>query len=418
MKKIILLSLIFVISTFFVSAQSYTSAANGNWTNPTTWSPPGIPVTFTDVTINHAVVLNTDFALNSGEIYIGSSGSLIEDISDRNFVIYGGEMTNNGIFTISNFWNDGGDFTNNGTSNIRMLLNESYLMNTGLIDQVDSLMNNDELYNYSGTINVMDFASVLYIENDGLIAGTNFFNDGGFDNYDEIDFENFTNADTAYNEGWIYFNNFTNIGYFDNYEIIEGSHDFTNVGEFNNYSLFSIDNDFLNVDSTNHEAYFYTEGLVIVGNNWLNIDTIDGTNTGQFCIGNNTGNDGDMIGDFDFCDNTPPGSPPYIDYNTGTIDVNIVYCITPCGTNINNISDNRLLNIYPNPVTDHAFIELSSFDYPAIFELYDITGQMVESINIESNITLFQRNNLKSGLYFYSVKSEEKIIGKGKIVIQ
>jgi hypothetical protein len=417
MKKILLVTFAIILSFYFASAQSYTSAGNGNWTSPTTWTPMGVPVTFTDVTINHAVVLDIDFGMNSGTITIDSSGSLIENVSNRNFVIYGGLLENNGIFTISNFWNSNGDFENYGTANIRMLLNESYLYNEGIIDLVDSLMNNDEIYNYSGTINVLDITSDWYIENDGVIAGTNFLNEGSLDNYDEIDFENFTSTDTTYNEGWIYLTNFTNIGEFENYETIEVYYDFTNVGEFYNFSSFSVDNDFLNVDSANHEAYFYTEGLVTVGNNWLNIDTIDGVAPGQFCIANSTGNDGVMEGSFDFCDNTPPGSAPFIDYNNGTIDAGIVYCVTSCGVNINDISDNNIINIYPNPMNDFATIELSNYQ-TATFELFDITGQLVESIYIEGNTALIKRENINAGLYFYTVKSEEKIIGKGKIVVQ
>lgn len=419
MKKILLVTFAIILSFYSASAQSYTSAGNGNWTSPTTWTPMGVPVTFTDVTINHAVVLDTDFGMNSGEIIINTTGSLTEDQPNRSFVLYGGEINNAGTFTITNFWNSGGDLYNEGTIDFSKFLNESYFENNADLINVDSLRNTDEIYNYIyGSIDVYALSNEYYIYNIGSVTGTNYLNAGYLDNENTIDFTNITNIDTVDNQNGFYFNDFTNTGFFINNDYVEGSHDFTNTGEFHNYAEIYLDNDFLNVDSSAHEAYFYTEGLMVVGNNWLNIDTVEGNSFGQFCIENETGNDGVMIGDFDFCDQTPPGSAPYIDYNSGTIDASIVYCVTACGSDVKENNQLAEINIYPNPFTDFAEIEIAGNISNAVFEMFDITGQLIESINIEGNTALIQRENINAGLYFYTVKSEEKIIGKGKIVVQ
>ena len=115
MKKHIYTFLITVCLSAYGNAQTYTSAGNGNWTNPMTWTPLGVPLPGANVTINHDVILDTDFLYTSGSITIGNSGSLTENVVDRNFAIDGGTFTNGGVFTISNFAILSGSATNSGT---------------------------------------------------------------------------------------------------------------------------------------------------------------------------------------------------------------------------------------------------------------------------------------------------------------
>ena len=169
MKTLFTLIFSALVIIFHVSAQSYTSINDGSWTNPTTWSPTGVPVTFTDVTINHNVILNTDFGYYSGTITITNSGTLIQDQPARRFVINGGELLNEGVFTVDTFAIFSGDFTNGGTSNTSITYINGNVTNTGTWDNIDSLYNDNMLYNDGGDIYVDQFFNADYFETDMLM---------------------------------------------------------------------------------------------------------------------------------------------------------------------------------------------------------------------------------------------------------
>ena len=159
MKKIYTLLLAVLISVN-LSAITYTSAQNGNWTNPTTWSPTGVPVPGDIAIINHAVVLNTDFAYTVGSITINASGSLVHDATGRDIWVNGvnASLTNNGTTTIRNLLLSIGSYTNTGAFNAKIFANFITANNsaTGVINGVDS-MYNDGTINNNGMFNVMAF---------------------------------------------------------------------------------------------------------------------------------------------------------------------------------------------------------------------------------------------------------------------
>ncbi|MBN2680874.1 MAG: T9SS type A sorting domain-containing protein [Bacteroidales bacterium] len=416
MKKVLLI-LFMGLGIMIIKAQTYESAGNGNWTTPTTWTPMGVPVSFDEVTINHAVILDTDFIMNSGALNINGGGSLTESASNRSFVLAGGEINNGGTFVVTNFWNEGGDFYNWGTSDFSKFLNERYVENSGVIENVDSLRNIDEIYNtVDGEIYVWAFSNENYLNNTGLIDGENYLNAGYMINYNRIDFINITNIDTIDNQNGFYFNNFTNIGLFENSDYVEGTNDFTNIGEFNNYEEINLENDFLNVDSANGEAYFYNEGLFVIGHDFMNIDTIEGFG-GQFCITNNTGNTGAMIGNFDFCDNTPPTMGPYIDYNIGFIDEDITYCAMPCGMEVEiGCSEGEILAIYPNPARERVIIEIGGKSPRGMLAIYNAEGQIIREMMVEGQAYV-GLEDLAVGIYLIRLSLDNnRIISKRLLV--
>ncbi|MFH2095076.1 MAG: T9SS type A sorting domain-containing protein [Bacteroidota bacterium] len=421
MKKLLLALLMISSIIIVMQAQTYTSATNGNWTNPTTWNPVGVPVTFTSVTINHNVTLNTDFIYYSGDVVIGNNGTLAEDATQRAFVTDGGTLTINGTMTVHTYALNSGSFENYGTFNVPVLYFGDDAYNEGLIDNVDSLLNEFELENAVGAvINADKLYNDMYLYNVGDINGWDYYNDGDLDNGSggEIIFINFFNADSAYNYGTIGFNDHTNAGYFENYSNMEGGHDFTNMGDFENYGSFLVINDFMNADTIASDAYFYTEGLVTVGNNFLNADTIEGTASAQFCVEMNSGNSGEMIGDFDFCDNTPPANPPFIDYNTGNIDAGIVYCVTPCQSGIIQASVAVTdVSVYPNPAWNSVHVDIKSeFTFANIF-IYNITGNIAAYRSLTGS-DIVDLEDLHSGIYLYRIIIDGKGEIAGKLVIE
>jgi len=111
-------------------------------------------------------------------------------------------------------------------------------------------------------------------------------------------------------------------------------------------------------------------------------------------------------------------SPATVVNNTTTIISNtstVVSDACDTTTSINETVRNEELKIYPNPAEDEIFIK-GSFDVPALFELYDITGRKVlkktlTSINSQVNIS-----HLSKGFYIYKLATGKAGYFTGKIV--
>lgn len=196
--------------------------------------------------------------------------------------------------------------------------------------------------------------------------------------------------------------------------------DFYNTGRFVNSSLASINLnvDFLNNDSANHYASFTNNGYFGIGGNWLNNDTVKGS--GLFCIGQSTQNNGQMLGTFDFCDQTNLLGN-HIDYNTGFIAATITYCNYACGVGIaetTNVGDDFMM--YPNPANDVVNISLGSLAKTAkSIVIADILGNVIyeNTTNRNDDIAL-DIEDLDAGVYFYYIKSCQAIIKSGKFIVK
>lgn len=99
-----------------------------------------------------------------------------------------------------------------------------------------------------------------------------------------------------------------------------------------------------------------------------------------------------------------------VEYNVGTVSVNELNDFTY-----------YLSKPFPNPSTDVFFI---SYGLPVIavdakFELYDVNGSIVKSIDLQSgNGTIsVNTNTIPSGKYFYRVLSNEQILENNSIII-
>ena len=77
-------------------------------------------------------------------------------------------------------------------------------------------------------------------------------------------------------------------------------------------------------------------------------------------------------------------------------------------------------NVFPNPFTESTTIEIKNknhFDFCDI-QLFDTDGKIVLSSRFKEHSFEINRNQLKSGIYFYSIISNNgKALGKGKIII-
>ena len=81
---------------------------------------------------------------------------------------------------------------------------------------------------------------------------------------------------------------------------------------------------------------------------------------------------------------------------------------------------NVSVEIAPNPFTDQTQIILKGIDNGKFqFELFNAFGQSVNRQRFNGTQFSFKKNNLPKGVYFFSIKNEERQwITSGKIVIQ
>ena len=77
------------------------------------------------------------------------------------------------------------------------------------------------------------------------------------------------------------------------------------------------------------------------------------------------------------------------------------------------------LKFYPNPAKDWISFE---FDNPDLLEnnvvIYNAKGELIfEQVNAFSNYFYLSTKNIASGAYYIYVRSENKLLGKGKIIV-
>jgi len=364
MKKTIYIITLLVIFgwSYNTNAQTITSVANGNWTNPATWGG-NIPQPGNDVVINHNVTLNVDWGYTSGSITINASGILIGNSSMRGMAI-GNKLTIYGTFNVA-----------------RVILYSGSITNSGSF-QTDSLLNKTNLTNSIGaTINATQFliSSGGTLNNNGSLASTYF-----------------ANTETVINNGTISSYNLTN------------SKSFTNSEN----GLIEVANNFLNTDSLASPCVFTNDGQVSVFNNWRNTAMANGS--GKFCIHNNTNNSGTMYGTFDFCDYTGG----YIDVNTGTIAGTITYCQYPCTINTKEKTNDAIIKIFPNPSNGIFSVLINKVSSTINVEIFNMLGKSVFAKQVDTETSEIDLSKQTKGIYFYQIKSEKEIIHSGKIVIE
>jgi len=90
---------------------------------------------------------------------------------------------------------------------------------------------------------------------------------------------------------------------------------------------------------------------------------------------------------------------------------NTVNCLAVSTTTI----EEQNIKVFPNPFTDYISIE-NEDSQDITFELFDILGRKIKTLN---NINASEQLNtemLQSGIYFYTIRKEEQLIKKGKMV--
>lgn len=357
----------------------------------------GVPQPGDDVIINHDVVMDDAYtvggywSVDAGSITINAGGSFVQGTNVIGIAIQNsGSITNNGTFSFDQLGVYSGTFTNNGTANFYQLIYSlASINNYGTIQEVDSFYTAGTYTGYTGSTVLSDsIENEGIFTNDGIVTVTEFYNDSIFTNNNEFNFNRYYNA-----------------GNFENNGQINSTLDATNAGYWHNAqgAQIDLDNNFTNGDSstTVHTAVFENDGVFNIGDSWSNLDTTKGSSTGAFYIQNGTYNEGVMMGNFLFCDQTPTTTiEPIIDYNLGTIDPNITYCA------VNIELENNLANIsiFPNPAQNELFV--TGIDLQSV-QVFDISGRKIMSKQTINGKVRFDVSNQSNGIYFLKIFTHE-----------
>ena len=106
----------------------------------------------------------------------------------------------------------------------------------------------------------------------------------------------------------------------------------------------------------------------------------------------------------------------YIDTIQGYLNPRMYVALNLGGQNsVNNVVD-FTTNIYPNPATNNITIENSNFVISNI-ELYNITGQLVKTENVNSMSINMNISDLKTGIYILELHTNETSIRR-KLIIE
>jgi hypothetical protein len=389
--------LIFTFITLQFKAQTATSIANGNWTNPLTWNCTCVPTSGYSVTINHSVTLNTSMFFNAGGITINNTGLLIQDASNNRDI-----------------WINGGYFNNNGTANFRyFLVSAGTLSNTG--SYTVAAMTNSVAFTNSGTIKMdsMWVAGNLTNATSGRIIGDSLTNAPGvtLTNNGRMMIGAQTNSGTVNNNNYISSYAYTNSGIFNNNDSLILTASLWNRTVFNNNAAGKVrlTKNFHNYHPSN-TAVFDNNGNVTVLDSWYNTDTVNGVAGGYFQVADTSANSGFMKGNFTFCDMTPPASTPKVDLNSGFVSANINYCTV--GIEENQWSD---LNVYPNP-TSGVFYVKSDSGVELNVMITDLTGKLILEKTVSSDAVEI---NQPEGIYILKMTNTQTgASGIKKLIIQ
>jgi hypothetical protein len=75
-------------------------------------------------------------------------------------------------------------------------------------------------------------------------------------------------------------------------------------------------------------------------------------------------------------------------------------------------------NIYPNPFSTSATIETETQITSATIEIFNIFGEQVKTFQLSDSKSKITRDNLSDGVYFYQIVSNNKVVDRGKLIIE
>lgn len=106
------------------------------------------------------------------------------------------------------------------------------------------------------------------------------------------------------------------------------------------------------------------------------------------------------------------GLPNFIDFYDYSNTTNV------CAVGMNESNSNQQISVYPNPFSTKTTFKTDNAFKDATLIVYNIFGQQIKQIeNIYGQTIIFNRDNLPSGLYFFRLTQDSKLIMADKLVI-
>lgn len=386
MKRLILFGFVLSVSQFF--AQTITSVANGNASNPLIWDCMCFPSTSSDIVINHTVNLDVDWAiLNGGSITVGPNGQL-KQVGLKDLLVDGTNsfFTNNGFSQVNRMAvTQSAVLTNNDHFSVTEALyigQTGSFHNTDLFDGLDSLMTEGVSQN-DGTIYVGNFLNTGSFTNTGHIAADSIGNTGNF----------------VSTSGWIQGTAIGNSGDFfmQSEGFMIASENWWNIGNFvigNGVDLI-CEKDLYNGDTLGGYASLENNGTISVAKDFYQGWNLSGS--GSICIAEESYNAGDITGTLDICDNT--GSD--FDFNIGTIAGTVTHCAPGCFVGVEELAESA--RVFPNPTDQFLTIEVDDFSN---FVLLNLEGKVMQSGDLQLTKTI-DISAFTIGVYFLQLTNDQ-----------
>ena len=90
-------------------------------------------------------------------------------------------------------------------------------------------------------------------------------------------------------------------------------------------------------------------------------------------------------------------------------EISITTGLAETGINLN-------LSAYPNPTTNYLMLQIDNYDKALSYQLYDISGKLIESNTIVANSTTIKMEQMQTGSYLLKVTQNNKEIKTFKII--
>ena len=217
MKRILLLMTLVSSLTFGQTVR--TSVADGDFFNPTTWTPFGIPGDGDSLYIDHDVNMTVGIPYTMGRITVNSGGSLSDGGAGYDIYCNGGSFVNYGNVSCNDIWLDSGLLENHGDFDLDSMWTQGTVNNTGIMTMNDYLADQNETVTNDGTIDIANNFNNqgLFYNNGEMFVGNNFANwntqtsDATYECDGVLcvsnDWSNFNTDDTVRGSGLIYIGN-------------------------------------------------------------------------------------------------------------------------------------------------------------------------------------------------------------------
>ncbi|HAM81272.1 MAG TPA: secretion protein, partial [Ornithinibacillus sp.] len=83
---------------------------------------------------------------------------------------------------------------------------------------------------------------------------------------------------------------------------------------------------------------------------------------------------------------------------------------------VNQLIEKQDIKIYPNPVSDYAYVEIG-FDFKeADILLYDMSGRQIQSLKTKNNVTKINTQSLVQGAYLVTIKTDTQKTANAKLI--